>query len=250
MRLDELVEYLDDYLAVNGVPDYPNALNGLQVEGAQEAGSVMTAVDAGAASASAAAKAGAGLLVVHHGLYWDGLKPLTGRYLKRVEPLIKGGVSLYSAHLPLDAHPEVGNNALLARALDLPVAGQFGEFMGIKVGVWAECEVPVDELVIRTSRALGCAVNVTKNGPETSRRIAVVSGGASSCLAEAASAGMDTLVTGELPHHAYLEAEELGLTVIYAGHYATETLGVKALGEHLAEKFGLAHEFFDYPTGL
>lgn len=250
MRLVELVNYLNDFLSVAEVPDYPNALNGLQVEGGPEVEKIITAVDASVASAGEAANEGAGMLLVHHGLFWDGLKPVTGRYKQRIEPLLKNEISLYSAHLPLDAHNEVGNNVLLAQALGLSAAGEFGEFMGVKVGVWAECGLPVDELCKRLEMRLGSAPKAVRNGPGTARRVAIVSGGASSSLAEAAGAGMDTFVTGELPHHAYIEAEELGLNVIYAGHYATETLGVQALGEHLNKKFGLEHKFFDYPTGL
>jgi dinuclear metal center YbgI/SA1388 family protein len=250
MRLDELTAYLLDYLSLDDVPDYPNALNGLQVEGGGEVGRVMTAVDASVASANAAAERGADMLIVHHGLFWEGLKPLTGRMKRRIEPLVMNRISLYSAHLPLDAHPEVGNNVLLAEALELRPAEPFGEFMGIKIGLYAECDLMLSELAARLEERLGAHARVVRSGGERAARVAVVSGGAASCIAEAAREGMDTLVTGELPHHAYLEATELGLNVIYAGHYSTETLGVKALGEHLNKKFGLAHEFFDYPTGL
>ncbi|MFQ5465343.1 MAG: Nif3-like dinuclear metal center hexameric protein [Thermodesulfobacteriota bacterium] len=250
MKLDELVGYLDGYLGVDRTPDYPNAMNGLQVEGAGEVTKVVTAVDATVASARKAVELGAGMLIVHHGIFWDGLRPITGRMRLRLEPLLAGGVSLYSAHLPLDAHPEVGNNAVLARLLGLDVAGRFGEFQDVVIGVYSDAEVALDDLSGRVAGALGAAPRVLGLGPSTTARVGVVSGGGGSAIAQAAASGIDTVVTGEISHNNYFDAEEYGVNVICAGHYATETVGVKALGERLRDRFSLDCVFFDHPTGL
>lgn len=250
MKRDELVSRLDDYLAVGETPDYPNALNGLQVEGAGEVARVVTAVDASVASARRAAELGAGMLIVHHGLFWEGLRPITGRMRQRVAPLLAAGISLYSAHLPLDAHPEVGNNAVLARMLGLEVAGRFGEFQGVAIGVFADAALRLTDLSGRVAAALGAAPRVLAFGPSTTARVGVVSGGGGSAIAQAAAAGVDTVVTGEIAHNHYFDAEEQGTNVIFAGHYATEVVGVRALGEWVRGKFSIDCVFFDHPTGL
>ena len=250
MKLTDLCAYLDDYLSVADTPDYPNALNGLQVEGKESVARIMTAVDGSAASIKAAENSGADILLVHHGIFWSGLSAVTGPVKARLRPLLLNDISLYSSHLPLDAHPEVGNNVLLAELSGLEVTGRFGTFQGIKIGVLSETDTSLGELTQRLGAAFPGGVNLLAAGPERVRRTALVSGGGAGSLAEAAGLGIDTFITGELQHHHYLEAEELGLNVIFAGHYATETLGIRALGEHLAEKFTLVHDFFDHPTGL
>ncbi|MDW8289810.1 MAG: Nif3-like dinuclear metal center hexameric protein [Armatimonadota bacterium] len=252
VRLPDLVGYLNEYLAVGEVPDYPNALNGLQVEGREEVRRVLTAVDASVASVEEAVAWGADLLIVHHGLFWNGLQPIVGRFRRRLQPLLREGISLYSVHLPLDVHPEVGNNALLARRLGLEIAERFGEFQGTLVGVVCETELPLEQLVSRLQTELRTQVKVIPFGGDTVRRVGIVTGGAGQTriIVEAIERGIDTLLTGEGAHHTYLDAEELGINLLYAGHYATETLGVQALGEHLHRQFGLEHRFFDHPTGL
>ncbi|GBC95812.1 GTP cyclohydrolase 1 type 2 [bacterium HR16] len=252
VRLADLTGYLDDYLAVREVPDYPNALNGLQVEGKEEVHRVLTAVDASVASIEEAVSWGAELLIVHHGLFWNGLQPIVGRFRKRLQPLLREGISLYSVHLPLDVHPEVGNNALLARTLGLEPSGRFGDYQGTPIGVVCETELPLAEMVSRLEAKLQTQVKVIPFGGSMVRRVGIVTGGAGQTriLTEAYERGIDTLLTGEGAHHTYLDAEELGINLLYAGHYATETLGVRALGEHLRKMFGLEHRFFDHPTGL
>lgn len=260
--LHALVEYLNGYLDIPAHPDYGRALNGLQVDliipprgpagtGDGKVRRVAAAVDTSEAVVRSAVEAGAQLLLVHHGLFWDGLRPLTGRRFRRVEGLIRGGVALYSAHLPLDAHEEVGNCVLLARALGLDVQGRFGEYEGRPLGFWgtpAEWDLP--SLVSRLETAVDGPVQVLDGGPESLARVAVVTGGGGSFIEEAARQGMDALVTGEGSHHTFVDAHELGVHVLYGGHYATETFGVRALAAHLAERFDLEWTFLDHPSGL
>lgn len=252
VRLADLTGYLDDYLAVREIADYPNALNGLQVEGKEEVRRVLTAVDVSIASVEEAVAWGADMLIVHHGLFWNGLQPIVGRVRRRLQPLLREEISLYSVHLPLDVHPEVGNNALLARTLGVEPSGRFGDFQGTPIGVLCETELPLAELVSRLEANLSTQVKVIPFGGNVVQRIGIISGGAGQTriLTEAHEQGIDTLLTGEGAHHTYLDAEELGINLLYAGHYATETLGVRALGEHLQRMFGLECRFFDHPTGL
>lgn len=248
MELAELVRYLDEYLKIGETPDYPGAMNGLQVEGTAAVERVLTAVDASEASVREAA--GSDMLIVHHGLFWDGVAPVTGRARRRLGPLLVNEVSLYSAHLPLDAHPEVGNNAVLARMLGFDIDGGFGEFKDVVIGVYSDTEVRVADLRVRVGDALGVTPRTLAFGPDSTTRVGIVSGGGGSAIAQARACGVDTVVTGEISHNHYLDAEEHSLNVVCAGHYATETVGVKALGEHLAGRFGVKHAFFDHPTGL
>ena len=250
MKLAELTGWLDGFLKVAAIGDDALALNGLQVENAGSVTSVAVAVDACAAVFREAAARKADFLLVHHGLFWGGLEPLTGRYFARVRQLLDGGVALYGAHIPLDVHPEVGNNALLAGLLGVPVEGRWGEYKGGQVAVHGHAAMSRDELLRRIDAALGGSARLLPCGPAEVKRIGIVTGSGGSMIAEAAAAGLDTLVTGEGKHHSYFDAEELGVNVVYAGHYATETLGVRALGERLHREFGLPWQFIDHPTGL
>lgn len=253
MKLESLLQYLDSYLGVTGHPDYPNALNGLQLEGPDEVRRVVAAVDASEASVAAAVAAGADLLLVHHGLFWDGLRPLTGRRYRKAQPLVANSIGLYSVHLPLDAHAEVGNCAMLGRALGLELQGRFGDFKGTPIGWWGSYPDATDAEALRKrlSAALGGGpVHLIAGGPDRVERIGVVTGGGASFVEEAAALGLDALVTGEGSHHTHFDAMELGIHVLFGGHYATETFGVRALAKHLGERFDLEWEFLDQPTGL
>jgi dinuclear metal center YbgI/SA1388 family protein len=248
--LSALVSYLDDYLRIGDVNDSPQALNGLQVANGGTVERLAATVDACRATIERAAEQHADFLLVHHGLFWSGLQPLTGPYGERVRSLIRHDIALYAAHLPLDVHPDVGNNAVLARMLGLEDQRWFGQYEGQPIGIAGTAAMPRDELAERIGEMLGTEPQVIATGPERVRRIGVVTGGGGKLVAQAAAAGIDTYVTGEGPHHAYFDAEELGVNLILAGHYATETVGVKALAEHLAQRFGLPWEFIDHPTGL
>lgn len=250
MRLEELCAYLDGYLRIGEVPDYPGALNGLQVENGGEATRVAVAVDAAQATVDAAVRAGADFLLVHHGLFWDGNRPVTGRRFRRLRTLLEGGVAVYGAHLPLDVHPDVGNNAVLARELGMEPLGTFGDYKGYPLGVWGELDLSREALCARLDELLGGRVTMVPGGPERVRRVGVITGGAGSMVPAAQAARLDAFVTGEGAHHNYFDAEEGGINLFLGGHYATETWGVRALAAHLEERFGLPWTFLDHPTGL
>jgi dinuclear metal center YbgI/SA1388 family protein len=251
--LADLTGYLDAYLRIREVPDEPNAVNGLQAENRSATVSrIVAAVDASFATISAAATESPTLLLVHHGLFWDGNVPLTGRRYRRVRALLDDDIALYSAHIPLDVHAEVGNNHVLARKLGLADPAPFASYQGIPLGVLGRLEPDMarDSFLARLDTLLGVHGKLIPGGPETCNKVGVITGGAGSYIRAARDAGLDTYVTGEGAHHTYFDAMELGVNVIYAGHYATETVGVKALAEHLSLAFGLPWEFHDHPTGL
>jgi dinuclear metal center YbgI/SA1388 family protein len=250
MELERIVQYLDGYLGIPDYPDHPHALNGLQVAGNQEVARIAAAVDAAEASIEESVTRGCDLLLAHHGLFWGGLRPLVGRHYRRIAKLVSNRIALYSAHLPLDAHPEVGNCVLLAREIGISPQGRLGRFEGVEIGWWGELEAGRDDLEQRTARAVGGPVRTIPGGPELIRRVAVVTGSGASALEEAAREGMDALITGECSHHNFSDAMELGVNLLLAGHYRTETLGVRALAGQLEEVFGLPWEFIDLPTGL
>ena len=251
MRLNELVAYLDDYLHLaDEVADPPEALNGLQVANAGEVTRVAAAVDLCEATIRMAAEQGANCLLVHHGLFWGGVRPLVGPAYRRVAGLIARNIALYSAHLPLDRHPDVGNNAGLARLLGVTVRGEFGSYHGASIGVWGDMDASRDDLGRALAATLGAVPRLLPFGPERVRRVGIVTGAGGSLIPQAAAAGLDTFVTGEGPHWTFFDAEELGVNVFYAGHYATEVVGVQALGAHVAAKFALPWTFLDHPTGL
>ena len=248
--LAQLVAYLDAYLRIAALPDDPRALNGLQVANSGTVTRTGAAVDLCEATVRLAADQRVTLMLVHHGLFWGGSQPLTGPSYRRVAGLIRHDVALYSAHLPLDLHPEVGNNAMLARQLGIAPRGAFGEEYGVPIGMWGELDVSRAALEQQLAALLGARPRVLGFGPERVRRVGVVTGGAGGLIGQAARAGLDTFITGEGAHHTFAEAEELGVNVFYAGHYATETVGVKALAAHLEAKFGVPWTFLDHPTGL
>ena len=250
MQLAALCRWLDDFLRVREIGDDPQACNGLQVENAGEVTRVAVAVDACQAVFEAAAGLKADLLIVHHGLFWGGITPITGRHFARLQILLDNGIALYGAHIPLDIHPEVGNNAVLAGMLGIPLSGAWGRYQGGDVAAWGTVDVPREELGRRLAKCLGVTPKLLPCGPAQSRRVGVVTGSGGALIPEAAALGIDTLVSGEGKHHSYFDAEELGVNVFYAGHYATETVGVRALGERLAREHRLPWSFIDHPTGL
>lgn len=248
--LAPLVAWLDDYLNLRQVPDYDGALNGLQVENRGEVSRILAAVDASQGSLDAAATRPGTLLLVHHGLFWDGNRPVTERRYRRLQAALTGDVAVYSAHLPLDAHAEVGNNVLLAARLGVVIAGPFGKFKDLDVGVHGVLEEDRDSLCRRLEQMLESPVRLIPGGPRRTRRVALISGGAGASVVEAAARGCDTFITGEGSHHTWFDAMEGGVNLIYAGHWATETLGVQALAAKAAARFAVPWEFFAQPTGL
>ncbi|MFI5279527.1 MAG: Nif3-like dinuclear metal center hexameric protein [Gemmatimonadales bacterium] len=248
--LRKLADYLDGYLRVREVGDDPLAHNGLQVENGGQVNRIAVAVDACQAVIDAAAALHADLLVVHHGLFWGGPQPFVGRGRRRFAALLEHDIAVYSAHIPLDLHPEIGNNVLLARLLGMDVKGWWGEYEGAKIGVWGVLDLPRAEVGRKLSEALGVTPRLIPGGPANAGRVGVITGAGGSMIEEAHRSGLSTFVTGEGKHHTFFDAEELGVNVFYAGHYATETVGVKALGARLAARFGLPWSFIDHPTGM
>ena len=250
MQLSDLVNWMDSTLRTSEVADYSGAVNGLQVENRRPIRRVAAAVDACEAVLSQAVSAGCDLLLVHHGLFWQTPQPWTGPTYRKMLLCLENNLAVYSSHLPLDMHPQLGNNAILARLLGMPPGRPFLEFKGQPVGLEADWEISLADLLVRVEAATGQRPHCAPGGPGRTRRVGVVTGGTGAEVAAAAAWGVDTFITGEGPHWSYPLAEELGVNLIYAGHYATETFGVRALAEALEKEFGLPWEFIDHPTGL
>ena len=254
--LDDIARHLDGVLRTSEIPDYPGAMNGIQVEHEGPVTRCAVAVDASVQTIDAAIAGGANLLIVHHGLFWGGAQPLRGRVFERVRRLLAHDVAVYASHLPLDLHPTLGNNALLARELGLMPSAGFAHFQSIAIGVMGDADVESATLAEGCSalarREGGHLVTIGVTAGRRTRRWALCTGaGASSeTLREAAGAGIDTLIVGEGPHHTAVEAMELGIAVLYVGHYATETFGVRALGAEIERAFGIPWSFVAAPTGL
>jgi dinuclear metal center YbgI/SA1388 family protein len=249
-KLPVIVAHLDRYLRHAEIADYPGAWNGLQVENSGRVRRVGAAVDACGWTIERAVEQGIDLLLVHHGLFWSGVQPVTGPTRRKIKTALDGDLAIYSSHLPLDLHPVVGNSVLLSRALELKRCVPFFQAKGQAIGFKSRTALPLAEVARRLERVLGSAPHLAPGGPRMTTCIGVVTGSAGGEVAQAAAEGVDTFITGEGPHHSYTLAEELGVNIFYGGHYATETFGVKALAADVARRFRLPWEFIDHPTGL
>ena len=246
---DELIAFLDDLLEAPGWDDY--GPNGLQVPGSETVELVATGVSANRELFERAVEGGSQLVLCHHGLFWDGQTRAIGAALKaRLEILFDANLSLAAYHLPLDAHPEVGNNALIANALGLERTEPFGSHRGRAIGVIGRTRepIPLASLVERCAAAFGREPLVFAAGPETVKSVGIVSGGGASSLADAARQGLCAFVTGEPAEPSMADAREAGVNFIAGGHYATETFGVRRLGDLLEQRFGVVHRFIDVPN--
>jgi dinuclear metal center YbgI/SA1388 family protein len=248
--LQKIVAHCDKILRTRETADYDGAANGLQVENSGFVTRIAATVDASLATVKLAIAAKADLLVVHHGLFWSPPHPWTGKKYELLQLLVENNLAVYSSHLPLDAHPKLGNNAQLCAALGLKNLKPFFFSHGQNIGFQARQKISRSELAEKLERATGAKPKIIPGGKNICERIGVVTGGAGAELKIAASKGVDTFITGEGPHWTFALAEELGLNVFYGGHYATETFGVKALAAELARKFRLPAVFIDHPTGL
>ncbi|AWT35271.1 GTP cyclohydrolase 1 type 2 [Deinococcus arenae] len=248
---DTLVRWLNEYLNVTAFQD--PSLNGLQIEGTGTVRRVAVAVDSSLKTIQHAADSGADLLITHHGLFWGDPLALSGPHRERVRTALMADLNLYVSHIPLDAHPVVGNNAMIAQALTLQHTEPFGEWAGGKIGIAGELpfEQSLQDFADRVQKLTGeiCLVHGGGRSP-TVRRLGVLSGSGAGSIAEAAAMGLDTLLTGEPEHKHFHDAFEYGVNVIYAGHYETEVFGVRALAARLEDEFGLAWQFLHHPTGL
>ena len=256
ISLRDLGRYADSLLETAATPDYENALNGIQLENQSPIRRIAAAVDFSSRAIQGTLTSGANLLIVHHGMFWSGLERLTGSTYNRIFRLIDADIAVYASHLPLDRHPTLGNNALLAKELGLQPSVPFAKFADIFIGLSGESDIETAALVTRVgefARARGGNIrtSVLQDGRRTRKWAICTGAGASSdTLAEARTMGVDTLIVGEGPHWTAVHAEENDLAIIYAGHYATETLGVHALAQHLGEKYDLPWNFVSAPTGL
>jgi dinuclear metal center YbgI/SA1388 family protein len=246
----EIVSYTDRFLRIRDVGDWDNALNGLQIENSGRVTRVGAAVDVSTRVLTEAAKRNIDFLIVHHGLFWSGLQPVRGALRRQLRLAFVNDVALYSAHLPLDIHPRVGNNAQLVAALGLKSAQPFLEEKGQPVGLKIRVSLQRGGVVRKLEKVLNGPVKLFDFGPKQTRAIGVVTGAAGSEIYRVADEGIDTFITGEAPHWAAVATEELGMNLLLAGHYATEVFGVKALAAHLSKRFRVPWEFIDCPTGL
>jgi len=251
MERRQLVQYLDAYLRIAEISDY--GPQGLQVEAENtHIQRVALAVDAALPAIQAAADWGADMLLVHHGILWRSVERIAGPLGERVRGLLAHGINLYAAHLPLDAHPEVGNNAVLAQMFGVSITRWWCEEKGAALAALGQLAAPrpVVELAEEVGRKLNGRIRLLPHGPENAHTIAILSGFGADYIGQAKALGADTFITGETSHANYWAAADYGLNLIYAGHYATETVGVQALGRHLVDKFGLEVKFFDFPTEM
>ncbi len=248
--LSEITRHLDELLNHATVGDYPGAHNGLQIENSGRIARVCAAVDACEAVLAEAARVPGTLLLVHHGLLWGGARAFTGALRRKLKHAFDADLAVFSSHLPLDLHAKHGNNALLANALGLKKCGRAFQSKGQPIGILGRTDTSRADFSRHLAKTVGGAVKLAPGGPARVRRVGVVTGGAGDLVAEAAALGCDTFVTGEGAHHTFTLAEELGVNLFYAGHYATETFGVKSLARHVARKFRKPWEFIHHPTGL
>lgn len=248
--LDDLVTFLDRELKTTSIPDYPGAMNGLQLANPGKVGRIVAAVDASLPVIKAAAEGGPGLLIVHHGMFWQGAQPVTGAFYAKLKIAMEAELAIYSSHLPLDVHPERGNNILLARAIGMSGIEPFFDHKGLMIGLRGWWSGTRDAMRDVLEAVLEGKVHLCPGGGEMISKVGLITGGAGSEVVKVAGSGVDCFITGEGPHWSYPLAEELGLNVFYGGHYATETFGVKALAEHAAGEFEIPWSFESHPTGL
>ena len=250
ISLAAIVKHCDQILRTHDIGDYDGAANGLQMENSGTVMRIAATVDASLATVKLAIAAKADLLIVHHGLFWSPSHPWTGKRHELLRLLIENNLAVYSSHLPLDAHPKLGNNVQLCAALGLKNLKPFFTSHGQTIGFKSAAKISRTELAKKLAHATGVKPRIIPGGNEICKCIGVVTGGAGGDLKLAAAEGVDTFITGEGPHWTYALAEELGLNVFYGGHYATETFGVKALAAKLSKQFKLPWQFLDHPTGL
>jgi dinuclear metal center YbgI/SA1388 family protein len=251
MILDEIVVWLDTELRTAEIQDCAGAMNGLQLANSGKVTKVAAAVDASLLVVKKAIAAGADLLIVHHGMFWQGAQPLCGAFYEKIKLAMDADLAIYSSHLPLDIHPQWGNNILLADAIGLQETRPFlKQKNGQYIGLCGDIEIAIDELADRVSQVVNGSVHICSGGSKRIKRIGLCTGGAGNEIAAAAAEGVDTFITGEGSHWSYSLAEELRVNLFYAGHYATEIFGVRVLAKQLTLKFHVQNQFIDHPTGL
>lgn len=248
--LAKIVNHCNRRLRVAEIRDSNRAVNGLQVENSGRVTRIAATVDASLATVKLAIAARADMLIVHHGLFWSPSHPWTGKRRELMGLLVENDLAIYSAHLPLDFHSQLGNNAILCGLLGLKNLKPFLLEEGQHLGLRAVSEIPLEALAQKFGKIVGHPPTILRGGPSVCRKIGVVTGGAGNFLKQAAAEGVDTFISGEGPHWTHSMAEDLDVNVLYGGHYATETFGVKALAAELSKKFRVPWSFLDHPSGL
>ena len=249
MDIIQIARYLDQLLDIENIKDSPRAVNGLQVQNKRVIRKVGLAVDACQATIEMAIARDCQMMFVHHGIFWGGLQPVKGPHYDKLSAMMQADMGLYSAHLPLDMHPVLGNNRAWRTRSASKHAEVFGEYEGQLIGLKGKVKRQSAEQLGKTlGEKLGAAVKVIGDGDV--ERVGLVTGGAGDIVVQAVKEELDCYITGEGANHQYHEAIEGGCVLMFAGHYATETGGVQAVGKHLEQQFGLETEFLDYPTGL
>jgi len=247
VSLNALIDFCDQRTRTHEVADFPGSENGLQIENNGNVTKIGAAVDAGFIPFQTAAGKGIDFLIVHHGAFWSPLRRLTGQTYAKFKFALDHNLALYSCHLPLDAHPEIGNNRLLADAIGLEPVDWFLEHEGTPVALLAKAPKSRETLKSKLEAEFPGGVSAMEFGSEKPEKIAILTGSGKSALSNLKAAGTDTLITGELRQEHFNHAQEAGLNLYCCGHYATEVYGVKALASEAARKFGLEWEFI--PTG-
>ncbi len=249
MDIIQLSHYLDKLLDIKSIKDAPNAVNGLQVQNTGEISKLGLAVDLCQATIELAIEKKCNMMFVHHGIFWSGVQPIRGAYYDKLSAMFRANLGLYSAHIPLDMHPVLGNNRALADLIDMEHLEPFGEYGGENIGLKGRISSQsADSLGKLLETRLNASVKVIGTGEV--QTVGLVTGGAADILHQAQEEKLDCYITGEGANNHFHEAIEGDCVLILAGHYATETGGVKAVGRHLEEKFNLQTEFLDYPTGM
>jgi len=240
MLLNEIVDYLDEFLDIKHIQD--SCKNGLEVEGKDEIKKIGFSVDACLESFQKAVSAKCDLLIVHHGMFWGDIEYITDITYERVKHLIKNDIALYAAHLPLDVHPEVGNNVQLAKLLNLEIQNTFCKYRNIDVGIICENDTDFDDLVKRIQKHFPAKYMKFNN---LSKKVGIITGSGGLGIKDAVDKGCDTFITGEMRYIDYHPIKEYEINIIYGGHYATEVWGLKALMDHIQKKFNINCEFLD-----
>jgi len=250
VTLHQICQFLDTELNIAQIEE--SAINGLQVEGKEVIKKVICAVDASLETFAEAKKQNAEMVIVHHGLFWDKPEALTGALYKRLAVLFKNDISLYAVHLPLDLHPELGNNAQLMNLFTPKTREPFGDYHGVTIGYVGKLDQEIDVVSIKQKleETLNTTCRLLSFGKQKMKTIAIVSGGGSDIFKEVVEKKIELFITGESKLFTYHLAKESKINIIFAGHYATETLGIKALAKTLSQKFQLECHFIDIPTGL
>jgi len=250
MKLEQLVLKLDNFLKTDEIED--KSQNGLQVEGKPEVKKISFAVDACMQSFQKAVESGSDMLIVHHGLFWSKPLMITGNSYKRIKLLIDNGLSLYASHLTLDLHPEIGNNIQIVKALELTPVKTFGNYHGIEIGFIGAYDetISFEEFVNKAKNVFGVNSSLYRFGSDSVKKVAVISGGGVQLISQTENTDIDTFLTGEPQHEIFHYTREIGKNLICAGHYATETFGIKALEQYVNTNYNIHTHFINLPTGL